>query len=87
MADISKAVSLDECPPTLFATLLPQSALESFEKAWSEPERAARSPVRQRSTDAPLRIVAPRSDDVDARALSRWEDDGGYVPTMQRIAP
>jgi hypothetical protein len=72
-----------ECPPSLLATLLPQSVLESLESAWSELQRATRSPVRQLSFDDSPR-VASANDRLDPRSISRWEDDGGYIPGTQR---
>ena len=55
-----------ECPPQLFARLLPLPALESLRRAWNALESATHTPVRQ---------IA-----LDPRTLARWEDDGGYIP-------
>ena len=69
-----------ECPPELFATLLPESALESLQTAWGALESAARGPVRQISLDDSLRVAAHPNDKPDPRTIARWEDDGGYIP-------
>ena len=75
-----------ECPPALFATLLPRDALESFEKAWSDLEDAAPSPVRQIAIEEPPHISTRPNDKVDPRIIDRWEDDGGYIPAEARSA-
>lgn len=75
-----------ECPPMLFARLLPYSALESLERAWSALESAARDSVRKIAFDGSLRVVLRPGDELDALTISRWEDDGGYVPRAQRSA-
>lgn len=69
-----------ECPPTLFATLLPQAALESLERVWNELESAVRAPVRQLSFDVSSHEAPHPDEKLDPRILSRWEDDGGYIP-------
>ncbi|HEU5073142.1 MAG TPA: hypothetical protein VFU02_03200 [Polyangiaceae bacterium] len=79
--------SSHECPPTLLATLLPQAALQSLEKAWRDLESAARRPVRQITIEESSQIPTRPADQVDPRIISRWEDDGGYVPTPVRSAP
>ena len=73
-----------ECPPTLFATLLPEAVLESFERAWVELESAARSPVRRIEVGEASSVSVHTGSETEQRAISRWEDDGGYVPTPQR---
>lgn len=70
-----------ECPPELFATLLPESALESLRTAWNELESAARGPVRQVSLDDSPHVAPRPNDKLDPRTIARWEDDGGYIPT------
>lgn len=75
-----------ECPPTLFATLLPRSALESFERAWVELESAARSPVRHLAVGEESSVTVAAGFEPERRAISRWEDDGGYVPTPRLSA-
>lgn len=76
-----------ECPPSLFATLLPRQALESFERAWSDLERTARSPVQQITIeDLPHVLIRPDGQ-LDPRAIARWEDDGGHVPAGKRRTP
>ncbi len=70
-----------ECPPELFATLLPESALESLQTAWNELESAARGRVRQISLDDSPRVATRPNDKLDPRTIARWEDDGGYIPT------
>ncbi len=69
-----------ECPPELFATLLPQSALESLQAAWDALESATRDPVRQISLDDSPRDAPRTKDKLDPRTIARWEDDSGYVP-------
>ena len=76
-----------ECPPTLFATLLPPAALESLKKAWSDLEGAARDPVRQITINEGSHVSTRRNDKLDPRTIARWEDDGGYIPTGARTAP
>lgn len=91
-----------ECPPTLFAMLLPRSVLESLERAWAAVESAARSPVqhvRVADTASVNEMVSSRDfaltgtdagKQPEARAIARWEDDGGYVPSggkSTRAAP
>lgn len=73
-----------ECPPELLATLVPQSALESLEKAWVELESATRPPVRQLALDHAPRIEREPHVQLDPRTIARWEDDGGYVPRLVR---
>lgn len=75
--------SSHECPPTLFATLLPRSTLEALEKAWNDLERAVRSPVRQVTIEEPCQVSTPGDGTLDSHTISRWEDDGGYVPPPQ----
>lgn len=74
-----------ECPPALFATLLDRHAVESLERAWSDLEDAARSPVRRVSIGDPLRVAVHPNEKLDQQAVSRWEDEGGSVrrPTNQ----
>ena len=73
-----------ECPPTLFATLLPQSVLESFERAWVELEGAARSPVRRVEMGEASSVRMDAGSEPEQRAIARWEDDGGYVLNERR---
>jgi hypothetical protein len=73
-----------ECPPTLFATLLDPAALEALERAWRALEDAARSPVRHISIDDPLRVAVQLSEQLDARSIRRWEDDGGHITSAPR---
>lgn len=70
-----------ECPPELYATLLPQSALESLRRAWDALESGTRRPVRQISLAGLSRGAPPPNDALESRTIARWEDDGGYVPT------
>lgn len=70
-----------ECPPQWFASLLPQPALESLQRAWKALQSATRSPVRQVSLDEALRVTPRPDHKLDPRALPRWEDDGGFIPT------
>jgi hypothetical protein len=69
-----------EWPPTLFATLLPESVLGSFERAWVELESAARSPVRRVEVAEAWNVSVEAGREPEPRAIFRWEDDGGYVP-------
>ena len=69
-----------ECPPTLFAALLPKSALETLERAWSNVQSVAKSPVRLVSFDDASSVGAHPRRTPEMRAIARWEDDGGYVP-------
>lgn len=73
-----------ECPPTLFATLLEPSAIDALQRAWSALESTVGSPVREVSADALRIFVSP--DKQDPRAVLRWEDDGGYIPSTPRGA-
>lgn len=75
-----------ECPPTLFATLLPRSVLESFERAWVELESAARSPVQHVAVGDEPSVTVAAGTEPERRAICRWEDDGGYVP-LPRLSP
>ncbi len=75
-----------ECPPQLFARLLPQTALESLQRAWNALETAAYSPVRQIALDDAPHVATRVSDELDSRTIARWEDDGGYVPRKTRGA-
>ncbi len=70
-----------ECPPALFATLLPQAALQSLQRAWSALESATQSPIRQLSLEGSPRLALHSIDNLEARAIARWEDDGGCVPS------
>lgn len=76
-----------ECPATLFAALLPRSALESLEKAWSDLEGAARSHVQQIRIEEGSHVSIHSNDKLDPRTIGRWEDDGGYIPGGARSAP
>ncbi len=76
-----------ECPPTLLATLLDRRALDLLERAWRGLEAAARSPVRQVSVSDSLRLAVRPSEELEARAIFRWEDDGGYIPTTFQSPP
>ncbi len=76
-----------ECPPALLASLLPKSALESFERAFRDLERAARDPVRAISVEGPSPTATPLGYGVDSRALARWEDDGGLIPAPPPRVP
>lgn len=69
-----------ECPPTLFATLLPEAVLESFERAWVELESAAHNPVRRVEVSEASSVRVGADSEPEQRAISRWEDDGGRVP-------
>jgi hypothetical protein len=73
-----------ECPPQLFGTLLPQSALESLRRAWDALEHATNGPVRQISLDDAPRVASRPKDALDPRTLARWEDDGGYIPNARK---
>lgn len=75
-----------ECPPTVLSTLLDQSSLEALGRAWRNLETAARSPVRRIFLDDSFRVPVHAGRDADPRAVSRWEDDGGYVPATPRGA-
>lgn len=75
-----------ECPPRLYATLLPQGALDSLRRAWDELESVTRSPVREISLEDPPRVAVRPNDKLDPHTLARWEDDGGYVPAVAASA-
>ncbi len=45
-------------------------------------QSTTRNPLRPLPRDPSL-LVPPRSNpELDPRTLARWEDDGGYVPTI-----
>ena len=68
-----------ECPPELYATLLEPADLESLQRAWSNLDKTTRSPLRQVSVNDGLRVCVDPLRKLDPMAISRWEDDGGYV--------
>ena len=71
-----------ECPPELLTELLEPTVLESLKRAGCGPENANEIVVLQVTRGHALRVaVRPVP---DTRNLSRWDDDGGYVPTPPR---
>jgi len=74
-----------ECPPERLANLLEPTHLKSLETTGSDPGRAKEIVVRQVNRRGhALRIAVRPAPRPDTRNLSRWEDDGGYVPTSPR---
>lgn len=39
---------------------------------------------RPRLTEAPSRVSVRLNEKLEPRTISRWEDDGGYIPTVPR---
>ncbi len=82
-----------ECPPALLATLLERSALESLEQAWTTLASTAHDPVQQVTLDDALHVPrqategAPAPDEELRWDVSRWDDDGGFVPGVKRLRP
>lgn len=66
-----------ECPPEIFSRLLEPSAIDALQRAWSAIESTARRPVRASAAVGSLHVPVCLSDELDALALCRWEDDGG----------
>ncbi len=69
-----------ECPPELLANLVAPAYLESLERTGSRSGRANEIVVRQASRGPVLRVAMRPICGTDTRNLSRWEDDGGYIP-------
>lgn len=83
-----------ECPPALLATLLERNALESLERAWTTLQSTAHGPVQQVLVDDALRVPRQAAKDEPAppdeplrRDMSRWDDDGGFVPGTRELRP
>lgn len=70
-----------ECPPELFARLLSESTLATLQSESSGLQSAEQgSSVRRISVDWSC-VAACSLHNLKSRAISRWEDDGGYVAT------
>lgn len=73
-----------ECPPELLANLLEPAHLESLERTGRGSGPGNEIVVRQVSRGHVLRVPVRPVPEPDARNLSRWEDDGGYVSSAPR---
>lgn len=64
-----------ECAPEFYATLVEPEALAQLAAAWNRVEQSARTHGNAR----PVLDNAGRVDEkrAEARAIARWEDDGG----------
>lgn len=83
-----------ECPPEVLAPLLEPSALASLERAWADLEATRGGRSRQIAFGEPPHVPVgePRhvpvdaTEQGDAMALDRWENEGGTAPRTQRCA-